>query len=99
MDQALTPHAWLLLLLKNQSAQEGARMQRCTACVELAGRPASVKPHAALRTESTAIRSEGQFQEYKCRSCGTRWHRILAKTDSGLEPQLWRVVARTDSHV
>jgi hypothetical protein len=74
-------------------------MQRCAGCAELAGRIAAVKPHAALRTESTAIRSEGRFEHYKCRECGTRWHRVLAKPGAGMEPQQWRVVARTDSHV
>ena len=74
-------------------------MQRCAACVELVGRSASVKPHQALRTESTTIRSEGLFEEYKCRKCGTRWHRVIAKSTSGMEPQQWRVVARTESHV
>ena len=74
-------------------------MQRCTACVELIGRSATAAPHAALRIESTAIRSEGRFEDYKCRKCATRWHRVLANANSGMEAQQWRVVARTESHV
>ena len=74
-------------------------MQRCADCAQLVGRSASVKPHPALRTESTAIRSEGQFEDYKCRKCGTRWHRVLAKASSGMEPQQWRVVTRTEWHI
>jgi len=74
-------------------------MQRCTECMALVGRSASVKPHASLRTESTAIRSEGKFEDYKCRKCGTRWHRVVANASSGMEPQMWRVVTRGDGQV
>jgi hypothetical protein len=82
-----------------RSLSQGQFMRRCTGCEDIVGKNASVTPHAGLRIESTAIRSEGRFEEYKCRKCGTRWHRILAKVGSGMEAQRWRIIGRTETHV
>lgn len=65
-------------------------MTDCEACVSLAGQSADVPPHQDLiKNPGTLARSDGELENYTCRTCGARWERFNTKANLAAEVHHW----------
>lgn len=71
-------------------------MAECADCKALVGRNAVVSPHAELLLHSQAginfgATATGRVEYYVCHACGTKWERIVARSEPDA---VWRYTAR-----
>ena len=66
-------------------------MSTCVRCSALDGKPVRSAPHDGLRSERTLIGGEAETETYTCRTCGTKWLRVIPKPPDR-EALFWRAV-------
>jgi hypothetical protein len=47
-----------------------------------------------MRAESQHFTSDGIFETYRCRECGSQWRRFLAAGKQGAAPGPWKHLRR-----
>ena len=65
---------------------------RCKDCECLVGQPTNVQPHAALVSEIVELRSDGDLERFRCRTCESKWERLVPN-DVTAGKVSWRVTS------
>jgi hypothetical protein len=69
-------------------------MSGCANCRGLDGQSAEVDPRGGMKAESQHFTSDGIFETYRCRECGSQWQRFLAAGKHGAAPGPWKHLRR-----
>ena len=64
----------------------------CGDCKLLLGKPTGIEPHTSLLMRDSHLAECGAVETYRCRTCGTRWHRFKPDMTFRGPPQNWRIL-------
>ena len=64
-------------------------MAGCPNCRHLEGESGDVDPRGEMRAVSQHFTSDGVFEIYRCRPCGSQWERFVA-AEAGRKPGPWK---------
>jgi hypothetical protein len=77
-----------------RARREKESMKGCPSCRDLDGRCAEAGPTGEMRAESQYFTSDGIFETYRCRACGSQWQRFVAAEEPGARSGPWKNLAR-----